>query len=112
MEHIHLFERLPHHNYRAGWRDEESERHVGTAKVLRARHVGNDDGDGFTYTVRVIVPSESRGIDLTKAIRDTLGTWDSCGHAHDCCACVILRPEVRRVGSREYAVYMRVSYNI
>lgn len=86
--------------------------YTATAKVINPTRI--EEGDGYArgnvYYFRIIARPGDRGRDLSRAIRDTFSTG-GCSHEHDCCGCATTRATVRRVGSREYKVQTRTTFN-
>ena len=111
MQTLELYER-DSFTYSDGWADLDSWAHIGTAKMLKARRVQESNGhdDGGAYLAKVIGPSNLKGRDLSRAIAQSIG-GSSCRHEHDCCGCPSTSASVKRTSSREYSVYLHVSYN-
>ena len=111
MQTLDLFQRNSH-TYADGWSHLDDWQHIGTAKQLTPRQTTPPDGhdDGGRYLAKVIAPRQLKARDLTRAIENSMG-GSGCRHEHDCCGCPTTYARAKRTSSREYSVFISVSYN-
>lgn len=111
---IHLETRQTH-RYVGTHRRFDHWEHVGTARVLPPKLVREPrDEEAYydegTYLMHARAPTGQNPALTAQALRDHFSSW-GCSHEHDCCGCRSSQARVRRLGPRDFAVFVDYSRN-